>query len=114
MTVIRDVDLYRLLRAADAHLGFNSTVLTEAVLTGTPNLIAAGQRYGDVLGYVAAGAAWPIRTNGELAAALADPPGTATDARDAFIRDHFRDGDASARISLAIRTAITEPTRRHD
>ena len=40
ISVIRDIDLYRLLRAADAHLGMHSTVLTDAVVVGTPNLIA--------------------------------------------------------------------------
>ncbi len=40
VTVVQSVDLYRLLRAADAHLGLHSTVLTEAVATGTPNLLA--------------------------------------------------------------------------
>ena len=59
MTLVRDIDLYRLLRAADAHLGFDSTVLTEAVLTGTPNLISAGQRFGDILGYVEAEVPFP-------------------------------------------------------
>ena len=34
ITVVRDVDLYRLLAAADAHLGIHSTVLTEAVFVG--------------------------------------------------------------------------------
>src|SRR5262249_3929109 len=36
ISVIRDIDLYRLLRAADAHLGLHSTVLTDAVIAGTP------------------------------------------------------------------------------
>ncbi|HET7168285.1 MAG TPA: hypothetical protein VFI69_03715, partial [Candidatus Limnocylindrales bacterium] len=40
ISVVRDIDLYRLLRAADAHLGLHSTVLTDAVAAGTPNLIA--------------------------------------------------------------------------
>ena len=40
ISVVRDIDLYRLLRASDAHLGMHSTVLTDAVVVGTPNLIA--------------------------------------------------------------------------
>ncbi len=40
ISVVREIDLYRLLRAADAHLGYQSTVLTDAVVAGTPNLIA--------------------------------------------------------------------------
>src|SRR4029079_5162922 len=31
ISVVKDIDLYRLLRAADAHLGQHSTVLTDAV-----------------------------------------------------------------------------------
>ena len=34
ITIVQDVDLYDLLRAADAHLGVRSTVLTEAVVVG--------------------------------------------------------------------------------
>ena len=41
MTIVQRTDLYRLLAAADAHLGAYSTVNTEAVVTGTPNLLAA-------------------------------------------------------------------------
>ena len=43
VTVVRDIDLYSLLRAADAHLGLFSTVLTDAVAAGTPNLVATTQ-----------------------------------------------------------------------
>src|SRR5919108_2465878 len=39
ITEVHDVDLYRLLSAADAHLGLYSTVITQAVFTGTPNLL---------------------------------------------------------------------------
>ncbi len=42
VTVVQTIDLYRLLAAADAHLGIHSTLLTEAVATGTPNMLAAG------------------------------------------------------------------------
>ena len=37
-SIVRDIDLYTLLRAADAHLGLFSTVLTDAVAAGTANL----------------------------------------------------------------------------
>ena len=44
VTVVRDIDLFRLLLAADAHLGIYSTVvLTDAVVAGTPNMVAIGQ-----------------------------------------------------------------------
>ncbi|HSW43230.1 MAG TPA: hypothetical protein VLM76_12035, partial [Patescibacteria group bacterium] len=106
MTVVRDVDLYRLLRSADAHLGYNSTVISEAVMVGTPNLIAAGQCQGDLLDYVGAGVARPVRTVAELAAALADPRPADPAARRAFLESHFREGDASARIVARIRASI--------
>ena len=51
-SVILDIDLYRLLRAADAHLGMHSTVLTDAVVVGTPNLIATVDAHTDLLGYI--------------------------------------------------------------
>ena len=66
MTVTRDVDLYRLLRAADAHLGLRSTVLTDAVVVGAPNLIALVQAHADLLGYVDAGVARPVHDAAEL------------------------------------------------
>ena len=63
MTVVRETDLYRLLRAADAHLGFRSTVLTDAVAVGTHNLIALVEPDADLLGYVAVGVAIPVRNH---------------------------------------------------
>jgi len=99
ITVVREVDLYRLLAAADAHLGIHSTVLTEAVLVGTPNLLAAGVCGGDLLGYVAAGVAVPVADGGELLAALDGPATFDPAARDAFLRRHFEPGSASRRIS---------------
>jgi hypothetical protein len=102
VTVVRDTDLFRLLRAADAHLGLHSTVLTDAVAAGTCNLISAAQAYGDLLGYVAAGVARPVRDVAELRAALADPQPPDAAARRMFLEAHFRPGDASARIADAI------------
>jgi hypothetical protein len=102
MTIVRDVDLYRLLRAADAHLGLRSTVLTDAVVVGIPNLIAAVQAHADMLGYVDAGVARPVRSVAELVDALADPRPPDPAAQAAFLARHFRPGDASARIVAAV------------
>jgi hypothetical protein len=106
ITVVRDIDLYALLRAADAHLGLHSTVLTDAVMAGTPNLISAAQAYGDLLGYVEAGVARPVRTVDEMRDALADPRPTDPAARAAFLEQHFRAGDASARIADTISRVV--------
>jgi hypothetical protein len=102
LSIVRDIDLFALLRAADAHVGLYSTVLTDAVTTGTPNLIAATQARTDLLGYVAAGVARPISDGREFRAALSDlsPPPAA--ARRAFLEDHFRSGDATGRVVAAI------------
>ncbi len=108
MTVVRDVDLFRLLRASDAHLGLFSTVLTDAVVTGTPNLIAVTQAHRDLLGYVDAGVARPVHDAASLLAALDHPLAADPAARTAFLEDHFRSGDASARIRDAL-LAATSP-----
>jgi hypothetical protein len=99
-TVVRDVDLYRLLGAADAHLGIHSTVLTDAVAAGTPNLVAAVFAESDLLDYVAAGVATAVANGADLAAALAAPPDPAYPAaRARFLADHFAPGGAGARIA---------------
>jgi hypothetical protein len=99
VSTIRDIDLYRLLRSADAHLGQYSTVLTDAVVAGTPNMIAVGQAYADPLAYVAAGVAVPVRSVDDVRAFMADPrPPTDAD-RERFVRRHFEPGDAAARIA---------------
>lgn len=103
MSVVREIDLLRLLRAADAHLGLHSTVLTDAVVAGTPNLVAVGEAYSDVLGYVAAGVAHPVQTVDDVRRALADPVPPDPAARAAFLAQHFRPGKASARIVARIR-----------
>ena len=77
VTTVQSVDLYRLLAAADAHLGIHSTVLTEAVVTRTPNLLADGVAGADLLGYLAARVAVPVRDGGDLLAALAADAGRA-------------------------------------
>jgi hypothetical protein len=105
ITVIKDIDLYRLLRASDAHLGLFSTVLTDAVAAGAPNLLADVDRHADLLGYIAAGVARPVRDPIELLAALSDPRPPEPAARQAFLDDHFQAGDASGRIARAVASA---------
>jgi hypothetical protein len=110
ITLVRDIDLYRLLRAADAHLGQNSTVLTDAVIAGTCNLIAIVEGCRDILGYVDAGVARPIHDVLELRDALRDPRPPDPGARRAFIEDHFLAGDAGARIAASIASTIEART----
>jgi hypothetical protein len=109
ITVVRDVDLYRLLRAADAHLGLLSTVLTDAVAAGTPNLIAVDQAHTDLLGYVAAGVARPIRDAPDLRAALDEPWPQDEAARQAFLAAHLEPGPASERIVARVSAALGAP-----
>ena len=101
ITIVQSVDLYRLLAAADAHLGIHSTVLTEAVATGTPNLLADVLAASDLLGYVESGAALPVRTPEDIAAALDRPRDSGRDAAGglAFLRAHFEPGSATERIA---------------
>jgi hypothetical protein len=101
ISVVKDVDLYRLLTAADAHLGIHSTVLTEAVFTRTPNLLATGIAGGDLLDYVPSGVAVPVRDGADLGPALdAIAAGVITDAAsEAFLAHHFRPGPAANRIA---------------
>ena len=111
-SVVRDVDLYRLLRAADVHLGIYSTVLSDAVAVGTPNLIAFTQARVDLLGYVTAGVAVPVRSHAELAAAVAVPPVIDPAARRAFLDDHFLPGDGADRIAEALLAATERNVSR--
>ncbi len=108
ITIVKDTDLYRLLRAADAHLGQLSTVLTDAVIAGTTNLIAMVEGSADLLGYVAAGVARPVRDIAGLRAALHDPQPVRPDDRRAFLDDHFLPGTASTRIATAMATVVRE------
>lgn len=109
ISIVRDIDLYRLLRAADAHLGLHSTVLTDAVMAGTDNFIARVEASGDLLGYVAAGVARPVTRVADLRAALDHPLPAHPAARRTFIEDHFRPGEASARIVDEIRDEVGAP-----
>ena len=98
VTVVQHIDLYRLLRAADAHLGIHSTVLTEAVVTGTRNLLADTLMSSDLLGYVEAGVATPVRDGAGFLVALDARVGATDAARQAFLARHFRPGSASQRL----------------
>ena len=98
VTVIQHIDLYRLLHAADAHLGIHSTVLTEAVATGTNNLLADTLASSDLLGYVEAGVALPVRDGAAFLAALDQPDSITDEARQAFLAHHFRESSASQLI----------------
>jgi hypothetical protein len=109
MSIVKDIDLYRLLRASDAHLGQHSTVLTDAVIAGTPNLIAMVEASRDLLGYVLAGVARPVREVRELLDALRHPDPPSTEARTMFLRSHFRDGNASELIAATIWSAVHQP-----
>ncbi|HET7473000.1 MAG TPA: hypothetical protein VFJ71_07735, partial [Candidatus Limnocylindrales bacterium] len=100
VTVVRDVDLYRVLAAADAHLGIHSTVLTEAVVTRTPNLLSARLAAADLLGYVDAGVAVPVRDGGDVLRALDAGRGILDEAdAAAFTSAHFEPGAAADRIA---------------
>ena len=70
VSVVKEIDLYGLLRAADAHLGLHSTVLTDAVAAGTLNLIAVSDAHHDLIGYVPAGVAVPVTDRVSFLAAL--------------------------------------------
>ena len=106
MSVIKEVDLYALLRAADAHLGHQSTVLTDAVVAGTSNLVADIQASPPVLDYVGAGVAWPVRNIADVRMAMRDLPRPSNEARQKFIDDHFRAGHAGRRIAMSIASAV--------
>ncbi len=95
VSVVQHIDLYRLLRSADAHLGIHSTVLTEAVAAGTLNLLADTLASSDLLGYVEAGVAVPVRDGADFLAALDAPDAITPQARSAFLARHFREGRAS-------------------
>ena len=98
VSVVRDIDLGRLFSAADAHLGSNSTMLTDAVAAGLPNMVALGQAHADPLGYVEAGVGVAVRCVDDVRAFMADPRPPSADARTAFLARHFLAGDASKRL----------------
>jgi hypothetical protein len=106
ISVVRDVDLYRLLRAADAHIGMHSTVLTDAVVAGTPNLLATVDAHADILGYVVAGVARPVASLADVLHAVESPVPTDPAARRAFLDRHFRRGRAGDRIATTVRSVV--------
>jgi hypothetical protein len=108
VTVIRDIDLTRLLAASDAHLGHSSTVLTDAVAVGVPNLVAVGQAQADQLGYAAHGVATAVRSVDDVRACMADPRAPSAEVRAAFLADHFLPGDATGRLADVVLDAIQE------
>jgi hypothetical protein len=114
VSVVWRVDLFRLLRAADAHLGLYSTVLTDAVAAGTPNLLLTPFATRDILDYVAAGVALPVRDGGDLLAALnaiAAGGGPTAESRERFLAAHFEPGEATPRIVAPIRSWAAVATR---
>ncbi len=102
VSVVRDIDLFRLLLAADAHLGIYSTVLTDAVVAGTPNMVAVGQAWSDLLGYAAAGVAQPVASVDDVRAFMLDPQPASPEARAAFLREHYEPGDGAERVADAV------------
>ncbi|HEX5822879.1 MAG TPA: hypothetical protein VFY18_00340 [Candidatus Limnocylindrales bacterium] len=117
LTIVKAIDLYRLLAAADAHLGSYSTVLTEATVIGTPNLLAAADAGGDLLGYAAAGVARPVNDGADLlreldAAVAVGGAETTAAARAAFVGAHFRPGPAAQRIAADLRAWLVGPDGR--
>jgi hypothetical protein len=76
-------------------------LLTEAVVTGTTNLLVTGLAAADLIGYVEAGVATPVRDTTDLLTALDGPRDAAARAsdREAFIADHFGPDGASQRIA---------------
>ncbi len=98
VSVVRDIDLGRLFAAADAHLGSNSTMLTDAVAAGLPNMVALGQAHADPLGYVSAGVGVAVRCVDDVRAFMADPRPPSADDRTAFLARHFLAGDAPNRL----------------
>lgn len=103
VTTVRDIDLYRLLHAADAHLSQYSTVLTDAVVAGTPNMVSVWQAFADPIDYVAARVAVPVASIDDVRAFMADPRPPAEEDRANFLAHHFEPGDAAGRIAGILR-----------
>lgn len=111
VTVVRHVDLFQLLGAADAHLGIYSTVLTDGVVAGTPTMVASGQEWADLIGYVAAGVAQPVASVDDVRRFMRNPWVPSAQAREAFIREHFEPGDGAARIARIVDALAAERSR---
>jgi len=111
VTVVRDIDLFDLLRASDAHLGIYSTVLTDAVVAGTPNMVSVRQAWSDLLGYVAAGVAHPVASVDDVREFLANPIRPSTQARTAFLLEHYAAPDGAGQIAAAIAPLLKRTVR---
>jgi len=111
VTVVRDIDLFDLLRASDAHLGIYSTVLTDAVLAGTPNMVSVRQAWSDLLGYVAAGVAHPVASVDDVRAFLANPIRPSRQARTAFLLEHYAAPDGAGGIAAAMAPLLSRTVR---
>ena len=102
MTVVRDMDLF----TPAPRVGRASRPLLDGAHRcgrggRDRTSIAMTQAHRDLLGYVEAGVAIPIRDGGDLLAALDAGPAVAASpaAREAFLESHFRPGSASERIA---------------
>jgi hypothetical protein len=113
VSVVRDIDLGRLFSAADAHLGSNSTMLTDAVAACLPNMVALGQAHADPLGYVEAGVGVGIRGIDDVRAFMNDPRPPSMEARAAFLGRHFLAGDATDRL-VDVVLAVGQANRQHE
>ena len=65
-------------------------------------MVAVGQAYEDIIGYVKAGVAVPVRSVGDVRAFMAAPVAPSPAARARFLEIHYRRGDAIGRIAKAI------------
>jgi hypothetical protein len=76
-------------------------VLSEAVMTGTPNLLFASFASADPLDYIEAGVAVPFRSGADLLALLDGAVSRTADepTRRAFLDAHYEPGSASRRIA---------------
>jgi hypothetical protein len=75
-------------------------------------MVAVGQAWADVIGYVDAGVATPVRTVEDVRAFMADPKAASPDDRERFLAAHYRPGDSVGRIAEAVRAAGLRPVTR--
>jgi hypothetical protein len=87
----------------------HSTVLADAVIVGTPNLVAIGQGYSDSVGYVEAGVARPVGNAADIHGAMLDPVPVDPASRAAFIARQFSGGDESERIASINQVVARSP-----
>ncbi|MDX2175243.1 MAG: hypothetical protein SF028_02125 [Candidatus Sumerlaeia bacterium] len=93
------------LDACDVHLSISSTVLSEAVLHGRPNIVAGASQAGDPHGILGRGVATVLGEGDSLerlvAEWLAKPADEVAAAREAFIRERYGpvDGQVGRRVA---------------